>query len=367
MRVIMAMVAALISGCATTAGIDYAANVAPGNPAAAAIRQVSVDSFDGPLGRWYGQRFEEMLETAVFENALWFEVGDVLEGRRPQGAYSGETQIYPPRVSERYYTSRRCRRVDDETGDCLVLAEIEHVCTRYETPVAVNVTLFDRSRRTLVHDAVYRAAAGDELCYETGFIFVHARHAADLPAPGRRRAGGRRPSWSGARGYPHTREVFRGVGFIPDERRLIEDLTRAALDRTLWDARTDLAPFHQIARAEIMAEALAPEVKADPRFARAADAVRNGAHQTACSDWRALEATYGPTPAVTHNLGACAEAAGDFADAQAHYADAAALIADLDPSEQQLPDVLLNALRRVSERRLNAVTLDAMTAEPPES
>ena len=94
------------------------------------------------------------------------------------------------------------------------------------------------------------------------------------------------------------------------------DLVRDALYETLQPIRRDIAPRNATVRATFITEALDPVARADPRFQQALD-ISSKDPFASCAMWTGMAEEYPNSPAVIHNLGACAEATSDF---QSHKA-----------------------------------------------
>ena len=142
-RASLYMVGLIGFGACATPGIDYTAEIAPGNPQAAQIRSVAVERFRGPLAGWYADQFENMLGQANFNGQPWFQVGLFSRQSNVEGVYAGEIAIDRPYVDERYHTYSTCVEKDDETKKCLKKKDIEKVCLDYSIDVAVTPQLLD--------------------------------------------------------------------------------------------------------------------------------------------------------------------------------------------------------------------------------
>jgi len=300
---------AVLCACATP-GFDYTARIAPGNPDAAAYRTVAVDRFLGPVGDWYADQFEEMLQAATFEGEPWFQVG----------LFSGQSN-----VNGSYYGT----------------VEISRIAVR-ATPVLV-----DTQTEAIVHQATYTASDSEQECFETGHVEYRVRRGPNDPGRGR---------------YRFAYENYSRPGYRLGSDHIIDRITASALRDTIWQARRDIAPYNREARARILTKSERPEVGSDPRFAEAVASVRAGDYILACDLFSALDADYPSAPTVLHNLGACAEASGGAEEAQGFYADAvsSARLLGTEPERR-----MLQALDRISETRSDEVLLNALV--PPDS
>ncbi|MEO0883975.1 MAG: hypothetical protein AAFY34_14770 [Pseudomonadota bacterium] len=340
-----------LAACVTP-GIDYTAEVAPGNPDAATYRTVAVSQFQGPLSDWYAGEFEAMLQSATFNGAPWFQVGLFPNQSNVNGVYEGALDVGYPYVSERYYTDSQCVKRDEVDGKkkCVKKIDIEYACLRYTVDVAVQPRLVDTSNRTIIHQAEYYGSDSEEECFETGYVQYRIRRGPEDPGKGK---------------YRFAYEDYGNPGYSLGADYIIDRITASALRQTLWQARRDIAPYNQDVRATILTEAQNFEVRADPRFEAAVTAIRDSDPGTACGLFTDLAARYPSAPAVLHNLGACAEALGDKDRAQSLYAEAAesARALGIEPTDR-----MLNALQRISGLKSDAVILEELVpgSLPPE-
>jgi thioredoxin-like negative regulator of GroEL len=146
---------------------------------------------------------------------------------------------------------------------------------------------------------------------------------------------------------------------------LTPELVREALDDTFAKIRRDIAPRNASARAPLMAEPVDPEAGADPAFAQAVKAARSGDVFRSCTMWEGLHAAYPEAPAVMHNLGACAEASGNYERAQTLYAGAVEKARGPFSSGKGVAQ-LLESLERISGRRQGETVIEALTAPRPD-
>ncbi|MEM9667601.1 MAG: hypothetical protein AAF950_01645 [Pseudomonadota bacterium] len=341
-----------LSACVTP-GIDYTAEVAPGNPEAASYRSVAVDRFQGPLGDWYAGEFQAMLQSAAFNGAPWFQVGLFSGQSNVDGVYDGSLDVGYPYVAERYYTDSQCVKREEIDGKkkCVKKVDVEYVCLKYSVDVAVRPRLIDKKDGILIHRAEYLGSDSEEECFETGFVQYRIRRGPGDPGKGK---------------YRFAYEDYGAPGYSLGADYIIDRITASALRQTIWQARRDIAPFNQDVRATIQTEAQNYEVAADPRFEAAVNAVRNNDPGTACGLFTSLAAQYPKAPSVLHNLGACAEALGDKDRAQSLYAEAAEGVRalGLEPTDR-----MKNALSRISDLKTDAVVLDQLIPDqrPPGS
>lgn len=334
-----------LAACATP-GIDYTASIAPGNPSAAALRTVAVERFRGPLAGWYAEQFEAMLQQADFNGQNWFQVGLFSRQSNVDGVYSGDISISPPYVEESYHTYSECVKRDEEDDKCIKRRDVERVCLDYFVEVAVTPRLYDARTNQLVHNATYTASDSERECFETGRVEYRIR----------------RPGGDGKRGkYRFAYEDYSNPGYRLGGDYIIDRITANALQSTVWQARRDIAPYNQEVRATILTEAENFEVRADPRFEQAVNAIRNGNIAFSCVMFETLAAEYQNAPAVRHNLGACAEARGDTQTAQALYAEAVTEAQALGAAPAKR---ILNALDRISGARNDEVILDTLVPTP---
>ncbi|MEO1406377.1 MAG: hypothetical protein AAFV54_07780 [Pseudomonadota bacterium] len=337
-------VSSVILAACVTPGIDYTAEVAPGNPDAATYRTVAVDRFRGPLGDWYADEFQAMLQSAAFNGAPWFQVGIFSGQSNVEGVYDGALDVGYPYVSERYYTDSQCVKREEVDGEkkCVKKVDIEYVCLRYSVDVSVRPRLIDKTDGTIIHQSEYLGSDSEEECFETGYVQYRIRRGSDDPGRGK---------------FRYAYEDYGNPGYRLGGDYIIDRITASALRQTLWQARRDIAPYNQDVRATILTEAQDFEVRADPRFESAVAAVRNSDPGTACGLFTELAARYPSAPAVLHNLGACAEALGDKDRAQTLYAEAAAGFRTLgiEPTDR-----VLSALQRISSLKSDEVILDEL-------
>lgn len=322
-------------------GLSYEARLPAGNVAASTYRSVAVDGFRGPEGGWYSSRFEQMLINARLDGQPWFSVSG--PGAPPggvSGVYSGWISIDEVDVHD--YTKDDTKCVEwDGLFDCETRIDIEKIC--YETEIEVSVTprLVDTATGERVYSRTYHGEAEQSECFDHRVI------------------GEDRKSHRLERGH------YPGMRFGRDGDFITPELVREALDETFPAIRSDIAPRNGSARAPLMAEAVDPEAGADPAFAQAVEAARSGNVFSSCSLWEGLHASYPDAPAVTHNLGACAEASGNYERAQSLYARAVETARSPFFSGKDLGP-LIESLERISERRQGETVIDALTAPGPE-
>lgn len=333
---------ALGLGACATPGIDYTASVAPGNPQAASLRSVAVDRFDGPLADWYAEEFEAMLTTAQFEGQPWFQVGLFSRQSNVRGVYSGDIEISAPYVDETYHTYSTCVKKDEETKKCIKKKVVEQVCLDYSIDVAVTPRLFDVGSERTVHSATYIASDSERECFDTGYVEYRIRRGPDDPGRGK---------------YRFAYEDYGRAGYRLGGDYIIDRITASALRHTIRQARRDIAPYNQQVRATILTEAENLEVRADPRFEQAVTAIREKNIAFACQTFADLAAEYERAPAISHNLGACAEASGDSQTAQTFYADAAR---EAQAFGEAPAKRILNALDRISDTRSDELVLESL-------
>ena len=207
---------------------------------------------------------------------------------------------------------------------------MEEICLRENVRVSVTPRLVEYGSGRLLFSDIYYGSSSGESCDE---IYRVSRR------------GHRGSSWG-----------YGGSWGISAPNGLIED----ALSDTLRDIRPDIAPVNTTVRATFVADAIDPVVMADARFE---DAVKMGRKDPmlSCALWEALSQQYPNSPAVTHNLGACAEASGDMLGAQTLYARA------VDQSaaymvESKSAKAIVSSLSRVSSQRSGAMVLDRLNA-----
>lgn len=307
-----------LAACATP-GVDYEARLPANNLAAAEYRDVEVGGFSGPAGGWYSDRFEGMLASALLDGRPWFRL---VSGPPAEQALSG---LYAGRISvddvdEHSYeqTERKCVEWDG-LFDCETRADVIELCVETRVDVSVYPELIDRATGEIIFGGRYSGSASDTECSDDH----HHR------------------SWGGR--------------FSSAPRELI----REALLDTLQPIRNDIAPRNARVRAPLVAEAIDPVARADPRFEQAVDAAKDGDALQACTLWGDLAGEFPNAPAVVHNRGACAEARGDYALAQKLYATAADLTVnytqgDLEKSVREIN----GSLARISERRFGESWID---------
>jgi len=345
----LAPVLALVLGACASPGLSYTARSPAGDPVAAAYRTVAVGYFSGPEGEWYTGAFETMLLGTQFDGGPWFIVHHpgAPEGTY-EGHYSGQVDIVEIDVWDEMRTRQKCVEWDG-LFDCEHRAEVLEACLEVEVAVAVTARLTDVGNGAIRFQQTYHGRAAEETCEEVEI--VSGKYA------------GRRKRGDGHFGWLHDR-----FGAAADD--LTVALVREALGDTLDSVRRDIAPRNGRARAPLVAEAVDPEVRADPRFAAALAAAGEGDAGRGCALFAVLGEAYPAAPGVRHNLGACAEAAGDTEAAEAHYAAALEALA-VHPGGGEAEAILVRALGRISRLQLDAEALAAMpslpAARPPAS
>ncbi len=334
----------LLGGCASP-GLSYLARNPAGDPVAASYRTVAVGYFSGPEGGWYTTAFEDMLLGAQFDGGPWFIVH---HPGAPEGAYaghySGQVDLPDVHVSEHMRTRRKCVEWDG-LFDCEHRADVVQACLEVDVAVAVTVRLTDVGSGRVAFGETYHGRADEETCEDVGIVADGdaGRHGHDHDGPGDHGHGRHEVGWRYGR-------------FGAEADALTGSLVREALADTLEAVRHDIAPYHGRARAPLLAEAVDPEVRADPRFAAAVAAAGEGDAGTGCAMFATLAGAYPAAPAVQHNLGACAEAKGDADAAEARYAAALDAMA-LHPGAGEARETLLRALGRIERLQLDAGAL----------
>jgi len=333
-----AMVAGLgmlgLAACSTP-GIDYTARVPAGSLEAASYRTVGVERFDGPAGGWFAARFEEMLASATLDGARWFNAA--YPGEMPEGVYEGVISVdWIDEYHEREI-DRQCVEWDG-SFDCERRADVLKHCVSFEVEVTVSPALFDARTGEIVWSGNYSGDAHDRDCETLGEVgtFRDGR----WPVDGYRD----RHRWGG-----FGRRYYGGY--------VVDGLIREAAGETLPAIRRAIAPYNRRAKAKLMTEAVDPVVAGDARFELAMEAAKKDNFLTACTLFEELATENPGAPAVTFNLGACAEAEGDFETAQLLYAEAA-------QSGFDLPAVLEDALKRIGQRRAGEQELEWLTGAP---
>lgn len=340
--------------CATP-GINYTAEIAPGNPQAAQLRTVAVDRFSGPLADWYEDQFEGMLSQASFNNQPWFQLGLFSRQSNVTGVYAGQIEIGLPYANERFYTTTQCVKRDEDGKKCVKKVDIETVCIDYSIDVAVTPQVLNVKTGRIVHSKTYLASDSEQECFETGLVQYRIRRGPNDQRRGRGRG-------RGNRNFGFAYENYNNPGYRLGGDYIIDRITAAALRNTIWQARLDIAPHNREVRATILTEAENLDVRSDPRFKQAVQGIQDKNLVFACQTFESLADDYETAPAVLHNLGACAEASGDSAGAQAYYGQAAQSAQALGTAPAKR---ILNALERISGTRSNEIVLDTLVPSGP--
>lgn len=315
-----------LTACAT-AGVDYEARLPAGHLAAAEYRDVEVGGFSGPAGGWYSSRFEGMLASAVLDGRPWFQL---VSGPTVKGALSG---LYAGRISVDEYdehsyeqTTRKCVEWDG-LFDCERREDVIETCIETEVRVSVYPELIDRRTGEIIFSGRYSGAASDTDCSED---------------------------------YYHGYNRWGGFSSAPS------GLIREALEDTLTPIRNDIAPRNARVRAPMVAEAIDPVARADPRFEQAVKAAKDGDSVLACGLWANLSIEFPEAPGVLHNSGACAEAFGDYERAQTLYLQAADLTVRYPQTDLQKRVRQINAaLARISDHRFGETWLERTDGPSP--
>ena len=332
-----------LSACATP-GIDYEARIMPKAPEAAELRNITVEPFAGPSGGWFASRLENVLASAQFDGAYWFNVSE--PGFSPpetEGIYSGFVEI--TNVDEHFsehYEERCVKREKDEKGDkqCVKWKEYVEYCVSTELDVSAFVELRDPETDGVVFSAAYPGSASDYSCTE---------HRV-----------GRGP---GSPAYILESLIGSALGFdsLGYGYGSPGALVREALSDTLGPIRRDVAPRNATVRAKFVTKAIDPVVKSDPRFKEAISLGRKDPFAS-CSLWAVLGETYPSAPSVKHNLGACSEASGNYGEAQKLYAEANEIARQM-PGASEVFDRLNASMTQVSNRRSDLISLERLTGE----
>ncbi|WP_300390314.1 hypothetical protein [Henriciella sp.] len=322
-----------LAACSTP-GIDYAARVVPENRAAVETRTVDVGRFSGPGGRWYEGRFADMLASATFDGRPWFRMARYTDGTVPEGEragiYEGLIEVTEYTAEEYTQTVRKCVEWDG-LFDCEHRDDVEEICLRENVEVAVTPRLIEYGSGQVLFQQTYFGESSNESCEES---YWHSRRG--------RHSGG---------SY-----VYGLLGGVQPPRDMVLD----ALSDTIYEVRADIAPMNTTRRAVFIEEAVDPVVRADPRFEQAVDAGPKSP-DFSCYVWEDLKAEYPEAPAVTHNLGACLEAQGNYVGAHGAYAEAAQLSAAMNGTGQP-GEKYSEALSRMSWYRSGLQLIDRLTA-----
>jgi tetratricopeptide (TPR) repeat protein len=304
----------VIAACQTP-GYDYQARMAPTFAQAADYRAVDVGEFKGPGGDAAERAFLRMLNTASLDGQPWFmgpQAG-------VQGVYSGRVDVTGYDEEERFESEEQC--VD---GDCDYKERVESICREQTVEVDVTTVLIDSQTGSEVFQHVQGGAATQEDCEVLGVV------ASDAYDDGK---------------YEDVLRETLDPYYAPVG--MIDDAVQKAVQRF----RYDIAPYHQSVRAEIMKDALTPELAADNRFKLAVKATKRGEMIGACAQWNELGKQYPNAPAALHNLGACAEARGDLSTALTYYAKASEIAQTIPLLKDKKAQPIFDALKRVSDQR----------------
>lgn len=343
-RLAMTLGAGMFLGACATPGIDYEARIMPNVPEAAEFRNVSVEPFAGPSGGWFANRLEGVLASAEFDGAYWFNVAGT--GYAPsdtEGIYSGFVEITD--VDEHFsehYEERCVKREEDEDGEkrCVKWKEYVEYCVSTDVHVSAFVELREPETDAIVFSASYPGSANDYSCSEY-------------------RAG------RGPGSHAYILESFIGSALGLDRLGFGYGspgaLVREALSDTLGPIRKDVAPRNATVRAKFATKPIDPVVKADPRFKDAIRLARSDPFAS-CGLWTVLSETYPSAPSVTHNLGACSEASGNYGEAQRLYAKATE-IAGQTPGAADVFERLNSSLAQISDRRSDVISLEQLTGD----
>lgn len=316
----------------------------PESVAAAETRTVQVDRFRGPGGGWFARQFESMLANTVFDGAQWFTLADFsygVPGDTPAGTYTGHIDIDSYDWNEYHRTRSKCIEWDG-LFDCETRVDVEELCIEERVSVSAHPRLIDADTGEVVFSGAYGGDASTESCYETGVY----DGVFDKKLKRKRRH--------------HGLNGLHSIGFAGLDAPA--DLVREALFETLGPIRNDIAPRNATVRATFVTEALDPVVRADPRFEQALK-VSSKDPFTSCAMWSGMAEEYPASPAIIHNVGACAEASSDFQAAQGHYAKAAEYSIPFSADGVTVGPQFLKALRKLSDQRVGLEIIDELTGK----
>lgn len=330
-RILFSLLILHTAAACQTPGYDYQARIAPNFPEAADYRAVIVEPFRGPGGETAGETFNAMVDEAQIDGQFWFL--DPRDGY--DGAYSGQVDVVGYEAEERYDSSKECVEYDGLL-DCEHRAYVERFCVEESVDVTVTTTLTDIRDGSTVFTHSQDGHATREECEKT------AEFHADSDYDGEYRD-----------------VVRRSLNVYNAPIGMIADAAREAVRRF----RQDIAPYNKTVRAEIMKDALMPEVALDTRFGLAVEATKRGEPMGACAQWDELLKVYPRAPSILHNSGACAEARGDMQTAQERYARAAEITKSIPLVKDKMTKSIFTALERVSGQRHNDLLID--NAAPP--
>ena len=326
---------AALVGCASP-DIDYTARIPAGADVVAEYRSVAIDRFSGPESSFFESAFSRMVSDAELDGLPWFEVTTSYD--RPEAVFRGYTDI--DWIDEEHERNIVSQCVEwDGPFDCETRADFVEHCVRFTVSVTSTPELIDLGTGRTVWRDSYSGDADDRTCEILGRV---DKVGDSGPAHGSRN----RHGWSGGYGRYYG-------GYVIDE------LVREALAETLSAIRRDIAPYNSTATARLIDKAVDPEVRADPRFEYAVKAVKDDRFDEGCAVFAELANAYPSAPDVKFNMGACAEANGDYGGAQALYAEAV-------QSGVAMPDIVAQALKRINSRRAGEREIESMIEGPSE-
>ncbi len=301
------LAATLLAACSSTQQISRQQMMAPENLELAMRRDIAVIEFTGEGGQDVANRLSASMERVYLEGRPVFDVnGPVrLHGGRSvaignvdpaeamnyarsvnaravmmgQTSYDSDTQLMPPQTSE-------ICNARDAAGTC--------IDTSIEVRQCVEITV--------------------RMDYATQALDVETGETIYNPRPGRaNRSTTECISTSDDPLVLVTRLMNNDFGRSVDGLR--SQLAQTAADRIY----RDIAPYPETFRVSFLNEGDRLTDAQEAQFEQASDLVSDGQPGAACSVWQRMAQSGVRDPAVSYNLAACAEDAGDFRAAMEAY------------------------------------------------
>jgi len=328
----------LLAACATTTDAPVDVSHTATNTQAAELRHVAVMGFGGWYGEDFARRLDDMLRSARYQGENWFNVsyGDEDKPFSRWGGYGSQSlrainfgqefeldgvwygYVESESVRSEPFKEERSVCVEwDGLFECKARETYDVNCVDLTAEVGVRVKLVSVANGDVVVDRELSDAAHQKAC-------------------------------EGDKAFPPV-EAKEGE-------RLYGRHAAPALERTLAVGlvsrlRRSVAPYEVVAQAKLMSRPMLAHEDLIKGFDAAMMDAEAGMTQSACEKFNVLAERFDDDPALSFNLGACAELNGDIDVAKVHYSLTIAQL-DTHASDRGVQD-MDRAMKRLASLNFN--------------